>query len=59
MDPDANLEDRRRLASKIQYQLENDIEPSKEQVIRLTELVIALDDWICERYLPHAWRSPR
>lgn len=57
MDPDANLEEQLRISSRVQYQLENDKEPSQTDLIRLTELVISLDDWIRNgRLLPTAWR---
>ena len=58
MDPDANLEEQRRLASRLMFQVENDKPADPADVLRLTELVVALDGWISDNgALPSAWRK--
>jgi hypothetical protein len=51
MDPNANLEEQRRLAKRlVDSPYEND------QVQRLAELVLALDEWISKGgFLPARW----
>lgn len=45
MDPKANLAEQLRLSSRIVYQYENEKPLNEENVYRLAELVIALDEW--------------
>ncbi len=53
MDPDENLAAQRRIASRIVDQED----PNPADVHCLSELVIALDDWIkAGGFLPAAWR---
>jgi hypothetical protein len=53
MDPDENLKAQRTLAQRL---VEQD-DPDPAEVLRLSELVIALDDWIKSGgFLPAAWR---
>lgn len=59
MDPDANLKEQRELAALIQSQLDEGETPDEDDVLRLSELVIALDEWIAGGgFLPAAWRKP-
>jgi len=52
MDPNANLEELRRLVRRQLY--DNDLTPA--EVTRLAELVEALDEWIAKGgFLPSAW----
>ena len=46
MDPKANLEEQLRLASKIVEAHENDRLVRGQDVARLADLIIALDEWI-------------
>lgn len=58
MDPDHNLKEQRQLASKLLYEMENDRPVDMDEVLRLSELVIALDMWIREGgALPRDWKS--
>lgn len=59
MDPDANLKEQRELAALIQSQLDEGETPDEDDVLRLSELVIALDEWISNGgFVPAAWRKP-
>jgi hypothetical protein len=54
MDPDENLKQQRRLAERI---LRNEGGDSHE-IVRLAELMQALDEWIAGGgFLPAAWRK--
>jgi hypothetical protein len=54
MHPDTNLREQLFLASKILYEGE----PLREDVDRLAELVLALDEWIAKGgSLPKQWRK--
>jgi hypothetical protein len=57
MDPHANLEEQLNLASRLIYEQENE-RPSKPQdIIRLAELILALDTWIKRGgALPSEWQ---
>lgn len=65
MDPDANLEEQRRLAARLMERIERPSpmtdrarESDWDDVLRLTELVIALDNWIAGGgFLPRAWQK--
>lgn len=51
MDPDANLAEMRQLAK-------SDLSEFNEDIHRLAELVLALDEWILRGgFLPKAWRD--
>ena len=55
MDPDANLKEQLELAQKFYGQ--DDLTFDGEDVIRLAELVIALNEWIKNGgFLPKDWR---
>lgn len=57
MDPDANLNEQRRLASRIVERLENDRLVNENDYARLADLVLALDEWICRGgFLPKDWK---
>lgn len=56
MDPNANLEELRRLVARI---LAEDIDEAFPNMndLRLAELVLALDGWLSKGgFLPNAWR---
>ena len=60
MDPNANLEEQRRIAAQLVEMIEGDREfhPSalEDRAHRLGELVIALDNWLTPgNFLPRAW----
>lgn len=56
MDPDANLEEQLLRASKLVEAIENDRGIRESEVLRLAELVIALDEWISNGgFLPGKW----
>lgn len=58
MDPDENLKQQRRISAALMYQIENDRKVEDADVLRLSELVIALDEWIAKGgFLPAAWRK--
>jgi len=58
MDPDYNRYEQLQLASKLLEATENDRPVKDEDVLRLSELVIALDEWITKGgFLPKAWRE--
>jgi hypothetical protein len=58
MDPNANLTEQRKLSALLMYQTENDRPVDLIDVLRLAELVIALDEWIARGgFLPDAWRA--
>jgi hypothetical protein len=57
MDPNANLEEQRRLAARIIEDGESGMGVSTIHGDRLAELVLALDEWIKNGgFLPEAWR---
>lgn len=57
MDPNANLEEQRRLRTKMQAQFDAGANPNWMDVQRLLELNAALDDWIAKGgVLPKAWQ---
>lgn len=57
MDPDENLKEQRQLAARLLWQQENDQPIDEDDVLRLSELVIALDNWIMAGgFLPKEWR---
>lgn len=60
MDPNANLKEQRELAAHLLWLEENDREIDHDDVLRLSELVIALDNWIASGgFPPDAWaRKP-
>lgn len=54
MDPNCNLEEQREIAARI---LKNEGSAATSDVLRLAELVQALDEWITKGgFLPQAWR---
>ena len=54
MDPDANLEEQRRLAEEI---LDDESPVDNTKSLRLAELVQALDEWIrAGGFLPGDWK---
>jgi hypothetical protein len=57
MDPNANLQEQREIVARIEaYRYMNDT-PIERDGYRLSELVIALDEWISKGgFLPDAWR---
>lgn len=60
MDPDANLEEQRRLAARLVERIDNDRMTTQhwDDVLRLSELVIALDNWIAAGgFLPRVWQK--
>jgi hypothetical protein len=62
MDPDANLKDQLTLAQRLLRNLEAEPMVSAEEadVMRLAELVLALDEWIRKGgFLPERWRMFR
>lgn len=53
MDPNANLQEQRRLVARM---LRNEGSAATHDVLRLAELVFALDEWISQGgALPHSW----
>lgn len=57
MDPNANLEEQRALASKILDRCDAGDEIYGLDAVRLAELVQALDEWINGGFLPAEWRK--
>lgn len=56
MDPDANLEEQLKLAKNITKAEWEDIDDDRADMYRLAELVLALDEWICDGgFLPEKW----
>ena len=56
MDPNANIEEQLRLASRIVWQQENEGVSSDADAYRLADLVIALNEWIREGgFMPVKW----
>jgi len=54
MDPNANLKEILELAGKISIDADSD----SELEVRLAELVMALDEWICKGgFLPSRWNK--
>lgn len=55
MDPDENLKEQLKLAKRL---LEPDNPRSEEDVARLAELVVALDEWLKnDGFLPRRWKT--
>jgi hypothetical protein len=61
MDPNANLEEQLNLASRLIYEQENEPPSKPQDIIRLAELILALDAWIkrggalpCD-WVQHKW----
>lgn len=55
MDPNTNLAEQLRLAQVV---VDSDGKMTEEQVLRLADLVLALDEWIrLEGFLPEAWNE--
>jgi hypothetical protein len=58
MDPDENLRQQRALAARLIEATENGREVSEDDVLELSELVVALDNWMAAGGLPpDAWRT--
>lgn len=58
MDPNENLRQQRALAARLIEATENDREVSEDDVLELSELVVALDNWLASGgFLPDAWRT--
>lgn len=56
MDPNANLEEQLRIASRLVEAVDNERPVDPEDYARLAELVIALDNWISGGgALPERW----
>ncbi|TAL43759.1 MAG: hypothetical protein EPN91_05840 [Salinibacterium sp.] len=56
MDPDSNLRDQLRLAKQLLAEVDEGSQPDQDDIGRLAELVIALDNWIAGGgFLPKAW----
>ncbi len=56
MDPDANLREQLELAQKLSEAEWEDIDDAREDVYRLAELVLALDEWIRKGgFHPEPW----
>jgi hypothetical protein len=56
MDPNANLEEQRRLVNAINDARDNETDVDQDDIWRLAELCEALDGWISNGgFLPHAW----
>lgn len=58
MDPEANLQEQLQLAQSLidAYEGGEDIDP--EDIVRLSDLVLALNEWITKgRFLPTSWRK--
>jgi len=60
MDPDANRAEQIRLAYDVIRRRDKDIPLDEDDVDRLAELVIALDEWILRGgFLPSAWHRSK
>ena len=60
MDPDENLAQQRRSAARLMEAIENQRTIDLDDVLALSELVIALDNWIAGGgFLPAAWQKGR
>ena len=60
MDPNANLEEQRRLVAQINKDRDEEKVPSEHDAYRLAELVEALDGWISRGgFLPRDWAYGR
>ena len=58
MDPDANHAEQMKLAARLMEAIENGRDVDRDDALRLTELVIALDEWLASGgFLPRAWRK--
>lgn len=56
MDPNANLQEQRRLTAELQNEIDNLGRPDAVKVDRLLALVEALDTWITKGgFLPKDW----
>lgn len=56
MDPNENLRQQRALAARLIEAAENDREVSEDDVLELSELVVALDNWLASGgFPPDAW----
>ena len=60
MDPNANREEQLRIIRNLIWQHENGIPVDRDDILRLAELIIDLDNWIANGgFLPQAWsRAP-
>jgi len=59
MDPNANLEEQRRIVQRMLYGDEHN-PPLEEDAVRLAELVEALDGWLDKGgFLPDAWKTAK
>jgi hypothetical protein len=57
MDPDSNLEEQKLLALKFIADRGESGPPSEADVVRLSELVLALDQWLRSGgFLPSSWQ---
>ena len=60
MDPEANLEEQRRLVKSINKARDNEQDVDQDDIHRLAELVEALDEWISRGgFLPSPWSKGR
>jgi len=58
MDPNENLRQQRALAARLLKAAENGREVSEDDVLELSELVVALDNWMASGgFPPDAWRT--
>lgn len=58
MDPNENLRQQRALAARLIEAAENGREVSEDDVLELSELVVALDNWLAAGgFPPDAWRT--
>lgn len=58
MDPDANLNEQRRLAEKLMRAIDHSRPLDHHDVRLLVELVIALDEWISQGgFAPRDWKT--
>lgn len=59
MDPTANLKEQRELAAQINATIDAGDQPDLGDILRLSELVLTLDEWISRGgFLPEQWRTP-
>lgn len=59
MDPEVNLEEQKELAKKLLHGERTTPEDFEDDVARLAELVLALDEWLSKGgFLPRAWKRP-
>lgn len=58
MDPDENLREQLKLASRCVEAYESDRPLHEADVYRMSELIIAMDEWIRNGgFLPKAWKE--